>query len=765
MPDGSGVNIPINITGNSKTDIAELAAQLKGLAPATQEAGAAAQASSGYFSNMGSSLLSMAGPLGALATGGGLLMLAGEGIKAMAGEAIANQTALVQMNAAIHSMGLEASISAPAIQTIDLHLASMSQFDHNELDLAATSLLRIQNIDPSNLKIALQSMMDLAAAGRGDILTNTQALGTMMETGLIPRAWAFDAALKSEIRSMITSGDTAGALNLVLGELSKRYGGDATANLQTFTGAWDRLWNTIKMGGGDVAAPTIDNLTGKVNEFYARVVAAQQGWGNFNNYVAQQQQIGQIAQTMANQVQGPPAPTSLIPQNIIPSPSMPVTGSVTAAITAQAQAEYIKQQQAIDAANQAGVVSTLNLDAATRGEASSMALAAQAAKIEAGAVDAAGGSSTNWLADSIKMTSQATTFAAKMQDLNSKLADQQSQLDTDIKNHGAFSTAVEKDQKAIEATKASVQDLQAANDKQTSDWIANYLKQAGASKDQQEKFAAAAGMVGSQSPLMQQYMEELTAKFFDGSLVARSYYQGVALLIDHINALDGLNVTAVINILVHGGIPNLDIGGLMDQSKLTRSGTSFVSKDVKGPGRAAGGLLGGPIMSVGEEGEEGVVKTDEGYLVIPHGAWEWFKKAGLHPTMQAREGNFYGSGSTATTLGGIAANISRAPAGGIVAYHGQGAAAPAGTATPQETAQIVQAAVAEQVTPLTTQTTATVSAVQKQTEESLRAQDASAKSAQVSSDQLLQAIQALTAKTVSFNQLYIAFKSAGQLSV
>jgi hypothetical protein len=82
----------------------------------------------------------------------------------------------------------------------------------------------------------VRSAMDMTAALGGNLAANAESIARVLETGVIPKTWGFAAALKEQIQKQIEAGDTAGALNAILGELGKRYGGQSQAELKTYNG-------------------------------------------------------------------------------------------------------------------------------------------------------------------------------------------------------------------------------------------------------------------------------------------------------------------------------------------------------------------------------------------------------------------------------------------------------------------------------------------------------------------------------------------------
>jgi hypothetical protein len=192
-----------------------------------------------------SSLLQMAGWAGgvALATGA-LKMLAEAGKKALDSAAEA-QDAQISLDATIQSMGLSAETSAGQIGLLASSMSAANGiFGDESLQKAAQSFLKIEGFNPSNLQELLKTVQDFAAGSGQDAATAADAIAMALETGQT-RSLHFSAALRTQISDMIAAGDQAGALTVIMDTLNSKYGGQAEAQLHTYTGSTKALKDAV----------------------------------------------------------------------------------------------------------------------------------------------------------------------------------------------------------------------------------------------------------------------------------------------------------------------------------------------------------------------------------------------------------------------------------------------------------------------------------------------------------------------------------------
>jgi len=183
-----------------------------------------------------------------------------------------SETVMTRLNTTLIASGRDGEITAEKLEKIAGHLQNMSAFDDESILSAYNAIAKFESIDTGSMDAIVRSAMDMSAALGGDLASNAEAIGRVLETGVIPRAWAFDAALKEQIKTMVETGDSAGALALMLDELSKRYGGQAAAQVNTYAGATAALKNQfdqMKESIGGSFLPSLTKAITAVSQFYS----------------------------------------------------------------------------------------------------------------------------------------------------------------------------------------------------------------------------------------------------------------------------------------------------------------------------------------------------------------------------------------------------------------------------------------------------------------------------------------------------------------
>jgi hypothetical protein len=190
------------------------------------------------FKDLASALI---GPISGMAALTGAIKLAGDAMAAAAEE----ESNMASMNATIASMGLSSKISGENIRTMtEAMQAANGVFAHDDLEQAAQSFLRIESFDPSNLKQALSVVQDFAAGSGQSATSAANAIATALETGQT-RSLKFSAAIRTQIQDMIKAGDSGGALSLIMDTLNSKWGGQASAQLDTYNGKVKVLKNNF----------------------------------------------------------------------------------------------------------------------------------------------------------------------------------------------------------------------------------------------------------------------------------------------------------------------------------------------------------------------------------------------------------------------------------------------------------------------------------------------------------------------------------------
>ncbi len=158
-----------------------------------------------------------------------------------------------RLGAALLSTGRAAEISKQQINGVATSLMNLSSFDDEAIKGAYTTLTQFSTIPTAGFDDIVKAGMNVATFFGGDLNESIQQIGGALESNLIPKTWKFSAALKDEIKTAYDAGDSNKALQLILDELNKRYGGQAIQQLATYKGATDALtasWeNAAEVGG------------------------------------------------------------------------------------------------------------------------------------------------------------------------------------------------------------------------------------------------------------------------------------------------------------------------------------------------------------------------------------------------------------------------------------------------------------------------------------------------------------------------------------
>jgi hypothetical protein len=197
--------------------------------------------------------------------------------KASINAAAENETAMVRLEGTFKSMG---RAGAEAMEASASTLMKLSAFDDENIMAAYTAIAKFENIDTGDMERLVKTAMDVTAVMGGDLASNAENIGRILETGLVPRTWAFDAALKEQVKQQVEAGDTGAALNTVLVELNKRYGGQAAAEMDTYAGKikilknnWGEFLETVgskQLVGGksivDLGITWVEAMTATANK-------------------------------------------------------------------------------------------------------------------------------------------------------------------------------------------------------------------------------------------------------------------------------------------------------------------------------------------------------------------------------------------------------------------------------------------------------------------------------------------------------------------
>lgn len=182
----------------------------------------------------------------------------------------------------IKSTGGAAGYSAEQIKKMASDIGGATTFSAGQVMKGQNMLLTFTNIQGKVFEDATKSMLDLSqkmgTAPEQTAIQLGKALNDPIKgvTALTEVGVTFTAQQKEQIKAMEATGNMAGAQRIILNELNKEFGGQATAAAQTYDGQMKQLSNTmgsIKATVGSALLPYLLQIAKTLNEG-ARNVAA-----------------------------------------------------------------------------------------------------------------------------------------------------------------------------------------------------------------------------------------------------------------------------------------------------------------------------------------------------------------------------------------------------------------------------------------------------------------------------------------------------------
>lgn len=182
-----------------------------------------------------------------------------------AGKAVQEQEKLLaQTNAVLKSTGAAAGVTADGVLSLSDAIEKKSLIDAEQIQSAQNMLLTFTNVKNGVgagndiFNQATQTIADMSTALGQDTSASAVQLGKALNdpikgvTALSKIGVSFTAEQKEQIKTLVESGDTMGAQKIILGELSKEFGGSAAAAGDTFAGKikhlkdmWDGFVETL----------------------------------------------------------------------------------------------------------------------------------------------------------------------------------------------------------------------------------------------------------------------------------------------------------------------------------------------------------------------------------------------------------------------------------------------------------------------------------------------------------------------------------------
>lgn len=154
-----------------------------------------------------------------------------------------------QTNAAIASTGGAAGRTAEQVGDLATKLSRVSGIDDEVIQSGQNLLLTFTQIQGVNFDKATQAALDLSVAMGTDMSSAATLVGKALNdpikgiSALSRVGVQLTADQKALIKSMVESGDVAGAQAVIFGELQTQFGGSAEAFGSTFLGTIERIKN------------------------------------------------------------------------------------------------------------------------------------------------------------------------------------------------------------------------------------------------------------------------------------------------------------------------------------------------------------------------------------------------------------------------------------------------------------------------------------------------------------------------------------------
>ena len=171
--------------------------------------------------------------------------------QAVIANTIESEDALAQLNATLKSTGEAAGLSSEEVVSMAEGLAKVTTFGDDAIISMESQLLTFTKIGKDVVPKATEAILDLAAKMGGDLKGSAVQVGKALNdpvagiSALSKVGVSFTEAQKDVIKSLVETGDVAGAQKIILAELAVEFGGSARAARDTFGGAVTALQESI----------------------------------------------------------------------------------------------------------------------------------------------------------------------------------------------------------------------------------------------------------------------------------------------------------------------------------------------------------------------------------------------------------------------------------------------------------------------------------------------------------------------------------------
>lgn len=248
------------------TGATEAKEQLKGMSGAVEET------QGGFKSMLGNALSFAAGQFVFNAVGNAVGFLKDQFVD-MIHQSMDSQEAMAQTEAVLKSTHDASGMTAQSVADLATQFSHLTLFSDDTIQSAENMLLTFTNIGKDVFPQATKTVLDMSQALGQDTKSSAIQLGKALNdpitgiTALQRVGVTFTDSQKNLIKSLVDSGNVAGAQKIILQELQREFGNSAEAAGKTFPGQLQILsqsFDDIKQKIGDAVLPILQNLTGFV---------------------------------------------------------------------------------------------------------------------------------------------------------------------------------------------------------------------------------------------------------------------------------------------------------------------------------------------------------------------------------------------------------------------------------------------------------------------------------------------------------------------
>jgi hypothetical protein len=235
---------------------------------------------------------------GAVKLLGGLAISAGAALVTMLGDGVAGameaEAAMAQLDAVIASTGNAAGVSKDSLKALADQVQLTTKFTAEQVTATQSMLLTFTNIGSKGgvFDQATQAAIDMAAALGGEAKDKALMLGKALNdpvagiSALTRVGVTFSESQKEVIKKLAETGDVAGAQKLILAELTKEFGGSATAAGKTMAGQLAIAKNAFGEVTEEIGVKLLPVLTKILQWVVANMPAIQSGIGKAMDFVS-----------------------------------------------------------------------------------------------------------------------------------------------------------------------------------------------------------------------------------------------------------------------------------------------------------------------------------------------------------------------------------------------------------------------------------------------------------------------------------------------